>query len=252
MMRANTRILLDDYDVGGFTGVAAGFGADRYAFVVTPNVDHLIRYYEDPAFRAVYDEAEYVLLDSRFLAHLLRVARGIRLRACPGSDLTEQLFRRVIRRDDTVILIGGHTEQARELTRRFNLQNLSHFNPPMGFIRNPDSVEVCLRFIEAHSPFRFCFLAVGCPQQELVARHLKARGRARGLALCVGASINFLTGTENRAPRWMQHMGMEWLYRLMGNPGRLARRYLIRGPRVFGLVQRLTIWLRPPADADGP
>jgi len=174
---------------------------------------------------------------------------------CPGADLTERLFNEVIARMDTVVVIGGTTAQARALAEEFGLQNLQHFNPPMGFIRDRQAVETCLRFIEAHSPFRFCFIAVGCPQQEIVAYELKARGVARGLVLCVGAAINYLTGAERRAPRWMQSIGMEWLYRMMGDPGRLARRYLVRGPHIFTLLQRFTFWLRRPQPAeylDGP
>ena len=70
------------------------------------------------------------------------------------------------------------------------------------------------------------------------------RGIARGLTLCIGASINFLTGDERRAPVWMQQSGMEWLYRLMQAPGRMAKRYLVRGPRVFGLLRNAQIVLR--------
>jgi N-acetylglucosaminyldiphosphoundecaprenol N-acetyl-beta-D-mannosaminyltransferase len=54
------------------------------------------------------------------------------------------------------------------------------------------------------------------------------------LVLCVGAALNFISGTERRAPRWMQIMALEWFYRLLQSPRRLARRYLIRGPRIFG------------------
>ena len=73
---------------------------------------------------------------------------------------------------------------------------------------------------------------------------LKERAVARGLALCVGASINFLTGLERRAPVWMQHLSLEWLFRLLQDPRRLARRYLVRGPRIFALLPHLEIVLR--------
>jgi UDP-N-acetyl-D-mannosaminuronic acid transferase (WecB/TagA/CpsF family) len=114
----------------------------------------------------------------------------------------------------------------------------------MGFIRDPQAVEACLRFIETHSPFRFCLLAVGAPQQEAVAQLLKSRGIARGLAMCIGASINFLTGEERRAPLWMQRCGIEWSFRLLQAPGRMAGRYLVRGPRVFALLYRAAVVLR--------
>ena len=126
--------------------------------------------------------------------------------------------------------------QAQTLRDKYSLKNLFHHNPPMGFVNDPRAVEECLAFAEAHSPFRFCMLAVGSPQQEILARQLKSRGIARGMALCIGASINFITGVERRAPRWMQSLALEWLYRLMQDPRRLARRYLLRGPRVFALL----------------
>jgi exopolysaccharide biosynthesis WecB/TagA/CpsF family protein len=237
--------VLDDYDVEGFLRLAADFGGEKFGYVVTPNVDHLIRYHDDPEFRALYADASYVLLDSRFLSHIFRLSKRLRVRVCAGSDLTEQLFARVIAPDDNIVLIGCSSEHVGLLTDQFGLKGLHHYNPPMGFIRDPQQVEACLRFVEAHSPFRFCFLAVGAPQQEVLAQALKARGVARGLALCIGASVNFLTGIERRAPRWMQQMGMEWAFRLLQDPGRLAKRYLLRGPRVFSLLPSTEFLVRP-------
>jgi exopolysaccharide biosynthesis WecB/TagA/CpsF family protein len=119
----------------------------------------------------------------------------------------------------------------------------------MGFIRDRAAVEACLSFIENASPFRFCLLAVGSPQQERIARLLETRGTARGLALCIGASINFITGHERRAPRWMQRLALEWLYRLSQDPRRLAGRYLVRGPRIFAHLLRARIVLRKQTTA---
>jgi UDP-N-acetyl-D-mannosaminuronic acid transferase (WecB/TagA/CpsF family) len=73
-----------------------------------------------------------------------------------------------------------------------------------------------------------------------------ARGE-RGLVLCVGAAINFLTGKEQRAPFWLRRLGLEWLFRLIKQPTRLAHRYLIRGPRVFALIPYTQLATRPPA-----
>jgi exopolysaccharide biosynthesis WecB/TagA/CpsF family protein len=236
--------ILDDYDLEGFLPVAAAFGRERFGYVVTPNVDHLIRYHDDPVFRALYADATYVLLDGRFLSGVLRFLDGIRVRVCTGSDLTAQLFARIIAPDDRIVLIGSTSEQARLLAERYGLTGLCHYNPPMGFIRDAREVEACVRFVEAHSPFRFCFLAVGAPQQEILAQALKSRGVARGMGLCIGGSVNFLTGVERRAPRWIQRAGMEWLFRLMNNPYRLAKRYLLRGPRVFSLLRLTDVQVR--------
>ena len=240
---------IDDLDLPAFLKVAAGFGAQRYGYVVTPNVDHLIRCHEDPSYHSIYRSATYVLLDSRFAAYLLRVFKGLRLPVCPGSDVFPALLDQVVRPSDRLVLIGGSSQQAQTLARTHGLTNLRHHNPPMGFINDPAAVRECLEFIEAASPFRFCFLAVGAPQQERIAHMLLERGRAAGLALCFGASLNFVTGIEKRAPVWMRRIGSEWLYRLIQDPKRLGRRYLIRGPRIFGHLRRARIVLRPTATA---
>jgi exopolysaccharide biosynthesis WecB/TagA/CpsF family protein len=240
---------IDDYDLAEFSQVARTFGSNRYGFVVTPNVDHLIRYGEDGQFRLVYADATYVLLDSRFLSHMLTVIGRTRLRVCPGSDLTKHLIRSVIEPADRIVLVGSQAAQVKILKERFALNNIHHINPPMGFINDPAAFEECIQAIEAASPFRYCFLAVGSPQQEMLAQRLKQRGKARGLALCIGASISFITGYERRAPLWMQNIGMEWMFRLMQDPGRLAKRYLWRGPRIFPILA--TLQLRPRRSPSG-
>jgi len=237
----------DDHDLDSMSRVVAGFGQDRYGYVVTPNVDHLIRLHDEPTLQPLYADAAYAPLDSRFLALLLRALRGIRLRVCTGSDLTGRLLSELVQPEDRLLLIGCEPAQAQQLRLRYGLQRLQHYNPPMGFIHDPRAVDDCLAFIEARSPFRYCLLAVGSPQQELLAHQLQGRGIARGLALCIGASINFLTGSERRAPRWMQRCGLEWLYRLLQDPARLAHRYLVRGPRIFRLLRRAEIAARPAA-----
>jgi len=237
---------IDDFDVNAFIAVAARFGEDRYGYVVTPNADHVIRYHEDARFRANCRGASYVLMDSRFLMCLLRLTKRVRLRVCTGSDLTVALLSHVVKPEDRIVLIGGTRAQANVIATRFGLMSVSHHNPPMGFINDPVAVENCLSFIESQSPFRFCFVAVGSPQQEAIAQALKARGIARGLALCVGSSLNFVTGAEKRAPAWVQRLALEWLYRLLHDPRRLASRYLLRGPRLFGHLLRARFVLRKP------
>ena len=240
-------LYIDDYDLEEARALAAAFGTERYGYVVTANVDHAIRYYHDAQFRALYSKAAYVLLDSRFLVHVLRFLKRQRFRASPGSDLTHAVFDSVLKPDDVAVVVGGTAQQAQTLRARFGLKALRHINPPLNFINDATAVETCLRDIEAASPFRFCFLAIGSPQQEVIAHKLRERGTARGLALCVGAAINYLTGAEQRAPLWMQRLGFEWLFRLLQQPRRLAHRYLVRGPRIFWLVLRIELRSRRPA-----
>jgi exopolysaccharide biosynthesis WecB/TagA/CpsF family protein len=238
---------IDDCDLAEARALAANFGTSGFGYVVTANVDHAIRYYYSAEFRWLYSNATYVLLDSRFLVRALRIMKGQRLRASPGSDLTAEIFENVLGPQDAAVVVGGTTEQAEFLRSEFGLRALRHIDPPMNFVRDPLAVEECLQAIEAASPFRFCFLALGSPQQEFIACKLRERGVARGLALCVGAAINYMTGAERRAPLWMQNQGLEWLFRLLMQPKRLAHRYLVRGPRIFWLASRIELRLRRPA-----
>ena len=234
----------DDYDLPGFMSVVSRFGMEKYGYVATPNVDGLIRVYEDASFREWYSRAAFVLLDSRVAALLFRIVHRIRVPVLPGSDLTSVLLHEVITPGDRVVLIGSTAAQAQALRERFDLRNLLHHNPPMGFIRDSAAVEACLQFVEASSPFRYCLIAIGDPQGVIVAHRLAERGRARGLAFIIGASIDFVTGRQRRAPRWMQRIGCEWLYRLLSNPRRLAWRYLIRGPKFLAYVGRSKVLRR--------
>ena len=103
-----TALRLSNYKLPEFVRVAATFGSDQYAYAVTPNVDHLIRFCDEMSFRELYAGAEFILLDSRFLAMLLRFFVGARLPTCPGSDITAALFNEVIVPEDKIVGHWGH------------------------------------------------------------------------------------------------------------------------------------------------
>ena len=217
--------------------LAARPASEPFAYVVTPNADHLIRLSSRADLRPLYGAATLRLLDSRVVARLARLF-GLRSPpVVPGSDLTAALFDRVVKPDDAVAVLGASEEVAAVLAARYRLARLAHHNPPMGFDRDPAALEAALRFVETH-PARFVFLAVGSPRQEIVAEALVRRGKATGIGLCIGASLLFLTGAERRAPRPVQQAGLEWAWRLAGDPKRLARRYLVDSPRIVQLLWR--------------
>src|SRR5580693_7103891 len=95
---------IDDYDLKEAREILAEFGSARYGYVVTPNVDHVIRYHEDPQFGTLYRYATFVLLDSRFLARLLSLVKRQKYRVCLGSDLTGELLRSVLKAEDVAVL----------------------------------------------------------------------------------------------------------------------------------------------------
>ena len=208
-----------------------------FKYVVTPNVDHIVRLWKDTAtYKPLYTEAWLSVCDSRILEVLAKFS-GIPLSPVPGSDLTARLFKDEIKTDEPVNVIGADEEIIDTLRRDFGLTNLNHHQPPWGLKNKPDEIALSAEFVAKH-PARFTFICVGSPQQEMVAKACEARGDCSGIGLCVGASLEFLTGRVKRAPKWMQKARIEWLHRLISEPKRLWKRYLLDGPKIF------FIWLR--------
>lgn len=210
-------------------------GDEPFGYLVTPNVDHVVRNWRDGGnLVRIYDDAELSLCDSRIVSLIGRLC-GVRLPVVTGSDLTAILLEYLVDPYERLTIIGGSEDLIGRLARRYGLRNIVHHNPPMGFIRDPLAVLEASQFIE-RNPARFVFLAVGSPQQEILAQAIRQRGHARGLGLCVGASLLFLTGDLKRAPVWMQKAKLEWLFRLVQEPSRMWRRYLYEGPKILRIA----------------
>lgn len=221
--------------------IEAGRSAS-FAYLVTPNVDHVVMINEDGEedWRKTYREAvrasDLCVNDSRILARLARIS-GKSLGLVPGSDLVRTLLTEHADKPASVALVGGDEREAEWLRKALPDARVSHNAPPMGVRDDPAIQGVICEFVERERA-DWVFLAIGAPQSELVAKMLAERGEARGVALCIGASIEFLSGAQKRAPRWMQKAGLEWFYRLAREPSRMWRRYLVRGPRVFAIWAR--------------
>lgn len=207
-----------------------------FAYIVTPNVDHVVRLQRRrPDLWPVYRSAWATLCDSKIIALLAR-NMGIALPVIPGSDLTQQIFENVIRLDDRIAIVGGNAAMIDQLAKAYGLKDVHHYDPPMGFIADPVEVVRTVQFI-VDAGARYTFLAVGSPQQEMIAYAVQQTGKGRGIGFCVGASLDFLTGAQKRAPKFMQMLAMEWLYRLASNPARMWRRYLYDGPSIFMIAR---------------
>jgi exopolysaccharide biosynthesis WecB/TagA/CpsF family protein len=204
-----------------------------FAFVVTPNVDHLVRMRHDRALAPLYAQAWLTVCDSRVL-ELLAALSGEDVDVTAGSDLTEALFETAIDRDEPVVVVGGSQAVIDGVKARYGLTDVRWHEPPMGLRHKPDAIAQCAAFIAAN-PARFVFLCVGSPQQEMIAEACLERGDCVGVGLCVGASLDFLSGQARRAPRWIQRLRLEWLHRLSEEPARMWKRYLVEGPKVMVL-----------------
>lgn len=208
-----------------------------FGYVVTPNADHLVRLSRNPALLPLYQNALLCLLDSRVVGRAAR-ALGLRTPAIvPGSDLTERILRLHVRPQERVCIIGLRDRHLASLVARCGLAPPAHFDPPIGFDRNVETMRQAVDFVLAN-PTRLILLAVGSPRQEQLAAAIHASGVATGTALCIGASLEFIAGAVPRAPRLMQRAGLEWMHRLASDPARLWRRYLKDSPPIFVLLLR--------------
>jgi exopolysaccharide biosynthesis WecB/TagA/CpsF family protein len=207
----------------------------RFKYVVTPNVHHMVRLLEEPAtMQPLYERAWRVFCDSRVLSRLAWLS-GQMLPVITGSDLTAQLIARAAEQRLTIAIIGPTVSACEPLVDKYSDLSVVVHTPPMGFIKSKHEVQKCVEFV-VNTQASLIFLAVGMPQQEILARHIADHPQARGVGLCIGASIDFLTGKQPRAPVWVQKAGFEWLHRLLSDPRRLASRYLIECPRIFYLM----------------
>jgi N-acetylglucosaminyldiphosphoundecaprenol N-acetyl-beta-D-mannosaminyltransferase len=226
------------FDTGSIEEAARNILAEvhgTFRYVVTPNVHHFVKLLEDPArMKPLYDRAWRVFCDSRVLSRLAWFF-GCKLPVITGSDLTADLIKRAAEQHLTITIIGPTAEACAVLANKYPGLHVLVHTLPMEFIRSEPEVRKCVDFVvKTRAPL--VFLAVGMPQQEILASHIANHPRARGVGLCVGASIDFLTGKQRRAPVWVQKAGLEWLHRLLSDPRRLATRYLIECPRIFYLI----------------
>jgi exopolysaccharide biosynthesis WecB/TagA/CpsF family protein len=225
-----------DLDAPAAAALIAGRSPDApFRYVVTPNADHLVRLARHPELSTVYEGAWLRLLDSRVVARAARLLGRKAPRVAPGSDLVTLLLTEHLLPGEPVTIIGLRPAWLPALVRGCGLGEAAHYNTPVGFEHDAVALRATVAFVLAH-PARFICLAVGSPRQEILAAVIAATGQARGVGLCVGASLDFLSGAKARAPRWMQRGGLEWLHRLASDPRRLTRRYLLEDPAVFALL----------------
>ncbi|MFT5289287.1 MAG: N-acetylglucosaminyldiphosphoundecaprenol N-acetyl-beta-D-mannosaminyltransferase [Planctomycetota bacterium] len=212
----------------------------RGGWVVTPNLDHLRRVTRDPEFRRMYREADLRVADGMILVWALSLQRTPVPERVAGSNLIQSLSAGAARRGRSVFLLGGNegtdVGAAEELKLRFpGLEIAGTECPEYGFEKDPIHLARLARKLKDAAP-DIVFVALGSPKQEHVIRLLNDE-MPHTWWLGVGISFSFLTGDVERAPKWMQAAGLEWLHRLIQEPRRLFKRYVLQGmPFAAGLL----------------
>jgi len=213
------------------------FSGAPFRYLVTANVNHLVLLEHDAGFREAYQHAAHRICDSRVLFPLLKHFKVGVAEPIPGSTLTRSMMHIAQDRHWPVTVLGCEDDVVAALKLYYPAITFFHYNPPMGFINDPLEVDRCVTFIQQH-PQRMTVFSTGSPRQEILAREVLARGGARGVGLCVGASLLFLSGKVKRAPLWVQHLSLEWLHRLCTEPRRLALRYAVDAYRILPIIVR--------------
>lgn len=203
----------------------------RCRYVVTPNVDHVLKLRSDSEFRTAYDEADLVIVDGwpiRSVSQLL----GVQVpETIPGSDFVPWLLdnHQARGRRLRVFLLGAAEGVAEEAALRIAerwpcADVVGTLSPPWRFERDEALCEsICSRVTETTPDL--LVLGLGAPKQEIFAQRYQHQLGAK-VALCVGATIDFLAGSKRRAPPLVRQLRLEWLYRSLSEPRRLGRRYL--------------------------
>jgi N-acetylglucosaminyldiphosphoundecaprenol N-acetyl-beta-D-mannosaminyltransferase len=209
-------------------------GESRYVGVAT--VNNVIEAYDDPAYHADMEGADLVTPDGMPLVWALRLL-GVdaATRVC-GHGLTPILCERAAALGIPVGFYGSTPEVLQDLTanlvRRYpGLRVAYSHSPPFRPLTSDEDAHV----IDSinRSGARLLFVGLGAPKQEQWMAGRK--GKVQAVMLGVGAAFDFLAGRKRQAPKVLQRLGLEWLFRLVNEPRRLWRRYLYRNPRFVAL-----------------
>ena len=223
------------------------------ALVCTGNLDHLVTLQQDAAFRAAYQEADLVLADGMPIVWISRLGRGTGLKErVAGSDLFWELARVSHTSHLRLFFLGGSPGSAQRAADAVQ-QRYPHacvcgvYCPPFETFNTKQEQERIRTIIRVARP-DILLVGLGAPKQEKwILAHRERLGVP--VSIGVGGSFEMAGGVIRRAPRWMQRTGLEWVHRLLQEPGRMWKRYVCRDLPLF---LRLVIEALLPRREAGP
>ncbi len=210
-------------------------------YAVTPNVQQIPLLAKDHYLRRVYSEATFVLPDGVSILLAARVLGQRIPERIAGVDMFQALCRRAAREGLRVFLLGGLPGSAEKAAARLQsryrgLIVCGTCCPPLGFEKDSSQQREVESRIRAAGP-HLLFVALGAPKQEYwIYEHARQLGVP--VTMGIGGSFEMVGGVVARAPKWLQNIGLEWLYRIVREPRRLWRRYLICLVQFAGVVLR--------------
>lgn len=203
---------------------------NKNAYVVTPNVDHIVKLQYDTEFMEIYKNADLVLADGVPIIWASRLLGKSLKEKVSGSDLFPKLCEYAADKGYKVFFLGAREGVAKQaevnLLRKYpELNVVGTYSPKFGFESDIEENTKILKMLKESSP-DILFVGVGAPKQEKWIYKNKNNYNIP-VSLGIGASFDFIAGSTKRAPLWMQKIGLEWFYRFMKEPRRMFRRYFI-------------------------
>lgn len=209
------------------------------AYVVTPNVDHLVQLERGSQLSDVYKNADLILTDGKPLVWISRWYKTPIKEKVSGSDLFPRLCYLASKKGYRMYFLGAAegvaAKAAENLKKRFpGLQVAGTYSPPFGFEKDEDEMRKIKAQIKEADP-HILIVGLGCPKQEFFIYNNKDE-LGVPVSLGLGASLDFEAGNKKRAPKWMADLGLEWMYRMLQEPGRLVKRYLVDDMKIIGMA----------------
>jgi len=222
--------------------IISNFG--KFKFLIPINVDVVMKLNGDSEFsRAVnscLNEIKFVN-DSQVINFATRIILGENLgKKISGSDFLPWLCSQKNNNEFSIFLLGGMGDSATLAQTNLNLRFgdgivVGSISPSYGFDKKEKECENIINKIN-QSGANVLAIGVGAPKQEIWMIKYASKLPKIKLFIAVGATIDFEAGIINRSPKWISSIGLEWLFRLMLEPRRLAKRYLLEGPPFFWLL----------------
>lgn len=217
----------------------------RRGWLATVNVAILMMMRQDPQLQRFVDDACWTVADGQPIVWVSRWFGRPLPERVTGVDLVDALCERALARGEGVYCLGATREVLERVLERLRAQHPGlRVDGADGYFSPEEAQQRAERV--AASGAKLLLVGMGVPRQE---RFIASQWQRLGVnvAVGVGGSFDVMAGLRRRAPRWMQAVGLEWFYRLIQEPRRLWRRYLVTGLQFVGLVARAAVW---PRDRD--
>ncbi len=207
--------------------------------IVTLNIDFLRIAEKNQYFKEICQNASAVFPDGMPVTWLARLKSGKKMKRITGFDLFSSILDASEKEEIRIAVLGSEEDKLNK-TEEFlkkthpGIRIVRTISPPPGFENDTQLNEFVIKELRISSP-DILLAALGCPRQEIWLRENMEKVGA-SINIGVGGIFDIISGEKKRAPRFLQRAGLEWLWRLSLEPGRLFSRYIIKDLPFF-------IWL---------